>query len=332
MDVPIRFDEWMQQALYGSGGFYTAGGQAGRRGDFLTAPEVGPLFGAVLARAVDAEWERQERPGRFVLVDVGAGPGTLARAVLAAAPAVAAAGALEYVCVETSEVQRMAQPAAVTSVAELPAGPFAGFVVANELLDNLAFRLAVWDDAWREAWVVERDGRAEEVLAPFDVVPRCLPSGGVPHGARAPVQERAGQWILDARSCLSAGRVVVFDYCSATTAGLALRPWRQWLRTYRGHQRGGHYLAAPGSQDITAEVCVDQLAAVAGEPDAVRTQAQYLAYWGIDELVAEGRRWWEAKAHAPDLEAIRGRSRVREAEALTDANGLGGFTVLEWTV
>ena len=46
----IRFDEFMRIALYGSHGFYTTGGQAGRRGDFITSPEVGPLFGAVLAR------------------------------------------------------------------------------------------------------------------------------------------------------------------------------------------------------------------------------------------------------------------------------------------
>ena len=42
----IRFDEFMRIALYGDHGFYTTGGQAGRRGDFITSPEIGPLFGA----------------------------------------------------------------------------------------------------------------------------------------------------------------------------------------------------------------------------------------------------------------------------------------------
>ena len=64
----------------------------------------------------------------------------------------------------------------------------------------------------------------------------------------------------------------------------------------------------------------------------INAQAQWLQYWGIDELVEAGRALWESKAHAPDLAAMKGRSRVREAEALLDPNGLGGFTVLEWVV
>jgi hypothetical protein len=62
----------------------------------------------------------------------------------------------------------------------------------------------------------------------------------------------------------------------------------------------------------------------------VRSQAQFLALHGIDELVVEGRQAWTERAHVADLAALRGRSRVREAEALTDPGGLGGFTVVEW--
>jgi len=101
----IPFAAFMDLALYGPSGFYTApaGGRAGRRGDFLTAPEVGPLFGAVVARFLDAEWERLGRPDPFTVVDAGAGPGTLARAVLAARPA--CRGALTYVAVEVGARQ-----------------------------------------------------------------------------------------------------------------------------------------------------------------------------------------------------------------------------------
>ena len=121
-------------------------------------------------------------------------------------------------------------------------------------------------------------------------------------------------------------RLLVVDYCSATTAELARRPWREWLRTYVGHQRAGHYLAAPGEQDITAQVVIDQLP----PPAAVRTQAQFLRRWGIDELVEEGRAAWARAASAPTVAALRMRSRVREAEALLDSSGLGGFLVLEY--
>ena len=81
---------------------------AGRRGDFLTSPEVGPLFGAVLARLLDAEWDRLGRPDRFTVVDAGAGPGTLARSVLAAGPR--CRDALRYVAVEVGAAQRARHP------------------------------------------------------------------------------------------------------------------------------------------------------------------------------------------------------------------------------
>ena len=71
---------------------------------------------------------------------------------------------------------------------------------------------------------------------------------------------------------------------------------------------------------------VDQLP----EPDAVRSQQQFLQRWGIDELVDEGKRLWEANAARPDLAAMKMRSRVSEAEALLDPAGLGNFIVAEW--
>jgi hypothetical protein len=51
---------------------------------------------------------------------------------------------------------------------------------------------------------------------------------------------------------------------------------------------------------------------------------------GLDDLVTEGRARWSERAHLGDLEAIRARSRITEADALTDPAGLGAFRVLEW--
>lgn len=325
MSEPIPFDRFMAGALYGPGGFYTSGGRAGRRGDFITSPEVGPLFGAVVARFLDAEWRRIGEPTEFVVVDAGAGPGALARSVLAAGPA--CAPAMRYVAVDVSAAQREQHPDGVESVPEMPEGPFDGVIIANELLDNLPFRLAVFDDGWREAFVTRLPGGelVEQLSAPFDPVPAVLPVRSN-LGARAPLQDGAAAWVDEARSRLRAGTVLAIDYMSPTTAGLALRPWREWLRTYRQHERGGHYLAEPGSQDITTEVAIDQLP----EPDSIRSQSQWLQLHGIDQLVDEGRRHWAEHAASPDLAAIRMRSRVSEAEAMLDPAGLGGFTVCEW--
>jgi SAM-dependent MidA family methyltransferase len=322
----VPFSAFMEHALYDeTAGFYATGGQAGRRGDFLTSPEVGPLFGAVVARALDTWWAELGRPSAFTVVEAGAGPGTLARTIAAAEPG--CLEALRYVMVERSAAQRDKHPVGeqFESRADLPTTPVVGVVLANELLDNLPFDLLVYDSGWREAWV-ERgaDGRDVEVLRSTVDLPDRLPSRAV-HGARAPRQSAADEWVQSACSLVSEGRVVAFDYTSSTPS-MAVRPWREWLRTYQGHERGGHYLANVGQQDITCDVAVDQLP----EPDAVRSQAQWLQLHGIDELVEAGRAQWQAEAASPTLASMKARSRIREVESLLDPSGLGGFTVLEW--
>jgi SAM-dependent MidA family methyltransferase len=321
----IPFSEYMRLALYGQGGFYTTGGRAGRRGgDFITSPEVGPLFGTVIARALDAWWKKLGSPSRFDVVECGAGPGTLARSILAAQPE--CADAMHYVAVEISASQRALHPKGVESRETMPDGLITGVILANELLDNLPFRLFVFDGMWMEAFVSQASGgQFAEVLRTPDVVPSCLPQIA-PLGSRAPIQDAAASWVRDTLSKVNQGRLLLFDYCSSSTADIALTPWREWLRTYRDQGRGTHYLANPGSQDITAQVILDQL------PVGVNmsTQAEFLKQWGIDELVHEGNAYWENMKHAPDVAAMKMRSRSNEATSLTDSSGLGTFNALSW--
>jgi SAM-dependent MidA family methyltransferase len=321
----IPFSEYMQLALYGQGGFYTIGGRAGRRGgDFITSPEVGPLFGTVIARALDAWWKELGSPSRFDVVECGAGPGTLARSILAAQPK--CSDAMHYVAVEISASQRALHPKGVESRETVPDGPITGVVLANELLDNLPFRLFVFDGSWMEAFVSQATGgQFVEVLHTLDVVPSCLPHTA-PHGSRAPIQDAAASWVRNSLSKINQGRLLLFDYCSSSTADIALTPWREWLRTYRDQSRGTHYLTEPGLQDITTQVMLDQLPT----GFSTSTQADFLAQWGIDELVSEGNVYWESMKHAPDVAAMKMRSRSNEAISLTDSSGLGMFNALCW--
>ena len=322
------YDEFVEAALYDEEhGFYGSGkGSAGRRGDFLTSPEVGPLFGAVVARALDTWWEELGSPRRFTIVEVGAGRGTLARAILAAEPKCAP----HYITVERSCVLRESQPSAVTAfgdVSELTDPFAAGVVLANELLDNLPFALAECvPGGWREVLVGPDLAEMHGDLLPQDFAPGA--SLGLRLGARIPLQRQAARWPADASALLRTGMVVAFDYTSPTTAALAARPWQQWLRTYRNHEAGGHPLDVPGEQDVTVEVAIDQLPT----PDWTYAQADFLHKHGIGELVAAGRAEWAARAGIGDLAALRARSRIREAEALSDPTGLGGFSVLGWQV
>jgi SAM-dependent MidA family methyltransferase len=317
----------MDLALYGDGGFYSTGGHAGRRGDFITSPEVGPLFGALIARWLDSAWVSLGRPDPFTFVEAGAGPGTLARSIRLAEPD--CSQSLRYVAVEVSATQRERHPDWVQSVATLPTEPFIGVVFANELLDNLPFRLFVMDGGWREAYVVaQANGTFGEILRPADDLAALDLPLTAPHGARVPVQQAAAAWVDSALTLC--GRLLLVDYGATTTAELAGRPWREWLRTYAGHERGQHYLRDPGSQDITCDVVIEQLQRQVAAPIVGINQAEFLRALGIVELVSEGQRIWIEHAAAPTLQAMRMRSRVSESEALLDPQGLGSFKVLEW--
>lgn len=333
----ISFSEFLEVALYDPvRGFYGANGAAGRRGDFLTSVELGPLFGAVLARALDSWWDGLGRPDPYIVVEAGAGRGALAESVLGAEPR--CQGALRYVAVERSARLREHHAGkGFASVADLPDEPFAGAIVANELLDNLPFDLVERSgDGWQEIRVGQADsGELREVLEP--AAPELSRAAsqlapGAQAGARLPVQRAAGNWVRTALDRLLRGRLLVFDYAVPSTSELAGRNWTEWLRTYARHRRGGHPLEAPGNQDITVEVCVDQLAAAARPPDRDRSQAAFLRAYGIDEFWEDARRRWHAGASKGDLQAFRARSTVSEAAALTDPDGLGAFRALEWVV
>lgn len=297
-----RFDVYMERCLYGPDGFYSSGrGSAGRRRDFITSPEVGPLFSAVLARAIDSWWYELGRPSQFPVVDMGGGRGTLLRGLEAAAP-------------ECSEVWELRNLDRVGSD-EVDIGSLTnGVIIANELLDNLSFRIAErTPEGMREVWV--EDG--SEQLRNTDI------TLDIEIGTRAPMHEAARSW-FDWALGSGAARILVFDYGMSSTSELAKRGG--WLRTYQSHRRGSDPYLEPGRWDITADVGFDQFR----PPTQFSTQAEFLKQWGIDSLVSEGKEYWRRHASAPDLKALAMRSRVTEAEALLDTNGLGAWLVGLW--
>ena len=165
-----------------------------------------------------------------------------------------------------------------------------------------------------------------EVLVETDRGP--LLGGGTEHEIRIPVQAAAADWVAAALRTLGRGRVVVVDYA---VPGYPAAPGREWLRTYSDHGRAGDPLEHPGTKDITVDIDITQLRAVAAT-DGERSQAIWLRRMGIDDLVAEGQAYWEEHRAAADLKAFEMQSRSTEAAALLDPAGLGGFTVLEWAV
>jgi SAM-dependent MidA family methyltransferase len=217
---------------------------------------------------------------------------------------------------------------------DLPLVQVTGMVVANELLDNLPFRvLARRDGKWHEVYVGLDGDHLVELLveaAPDDMAEADHLAPVAADGARIPLQHEATAWLRRAHETLVRGRIVVIDYADATPS-LASRSATEWLRTYRSHAPGGGPLDAPGDQDVTCEVAVDQLARFRA-PTSDEAQAAWLARHGVDALTDAARAHWQDRAHIGDLDALKARSRVTEADAITDPNGLGGFRVLEWQV
>ena len=365
---PIPFDAFVDLALYGPGGFFDQARGAGRAGrDFVTSPEVGQLYGALVARAIDGWWRDLGEPDPFLVVDAGAGRGRLVADVLAAAPA--CAPALRLVLVERSLALREAQRELValepvedalgpvtrvyddddvvhtlvqgmgpiaTSLAELPAVRTTGAVIANELLDNLPFRVVERaGDGWLEVRVGRDDGAFVEVLVPAaeDLTAEAdmVACGAAPPGARLPVPSSARELLHACGDALGTGVLAVVDY-GATAAELVTRGERGWLRTYREHERGTSPLVAPGEQDITIDLPVEYIVHAAERAGFTLlddlTQAEWLRSLGVEAMVDEARAAWEARAHIGDLEALRHRSRVSEAAALVDPAGLGAHRVL----
>ncbi len=160
----LPFDRYMQLALYAPGlGYYTAGthklGDAATGGDFVTAPQISPLFGQALAAQV-AQVLMQTRP---CILEFGAGSGLLARDLLATL-AQRGVALSQYAIVEVSADLRERQRACLAAYPQVtwldaPPHGFEGVVIANEVLDVMPVRLFVRTaDGVGERGVVLRDG------------------------------------------------------------------------------------------------------------------------------------------------------------------------------
>ena len=302
----IGFDDYLEQVLYAPGlGYYSAGAaKFGGAGDFTTAPEISPLFGACVAR----QCAPLLRAGGDLL-ELGAGTGALAEVLL---PRLAAAAALpaHYFILEVSADLRERQRARLSSLAPdlyarvqwleaLPARALRGVFLANEVADALPFQcFAVSADGCEERGVALNDQgqpmwASRPVAAPLRAeLARVADSLPQPFavGYRSELCMRAGPWLAGLASRLEAGCMLLFDY------GLGRQelyhPQRDagTLRCHYRHRAHEDPFLYPGLQDISAWVDFTRLAEAASaaglEVSGYCTQAAFLLGAGIDAELA----------------------------------------------
>ncbi|HZN54209.1 MAG TPA: SAM-dependent methyltransferase [Candidatus Polarisedimenticolaceae bacterium] len=265
---PISFARFMEIALHDPEHGYYAGGPArlGRSGDFFTASDVGPAFGAALAHQLDEMDRALGRPAPFRYVEVGAGRGWLARDVLDAWED--ARGRVRTTLVDSSRGMREAAAARVpearvcASAREESGG--AGAVIAVELLDALpVHRVRRTGHALAEVRVAVEGTALREVEAPAgtEVAAWAAAYGLAPEdGDEAEVCLALGPAIRELASILDRGFVVVVDY-GHDAARLAARAHRRGtLLAYHRHAVHERYLERVGEQDLTAHVNLTALA------------------------------------------------------------------------
>ena len=338
-DGPITFREWMESCLYHpEHGYYRRGRPTvGRDGDFLTSPEVHPLFGAAVGHVAIEVWRQLERPSRFRAAEVGPGTGALAESMLrhihAAAPDLA--NAIRYTAVEPdehaarSQNDRLRVIHRVHNINQLT--DRCHLLIANELLDALpVHRLRFIDGTWRELLVdySPADGFHDAVANVSD--PSLLEPLDDVNPAEGQIVEiapdRAAITVALANCIADQGLLLLFDYGYSRDRLYA--PWRRdgTLMTFRRHVPGDDPFAHPGEQDITAHVDIDQVreaAQAAGlTPLPALNQAEWLHHLGAAVLPAVADAESDTNAYL---------SARRAAETLTDPAGLGRIAAMGFT-
>ena len=347
----LPFVRFMELALYAPGlGYYERGRAAvGHGGDFYTSASVGPVFGELLAFRF-ARWQAEggdRADDTFQIIEAGAHDGRLARDILGWLrrwrPALS--DKVRYTISEPSPVRRAWQAETLAEFsgqvdwisdireARSSRGGVRGVIFANELLDAFAVHRLGWDAAtghWFE-WGVEPAGEGfrwarvapGSSAVPQDSWPR-LPGGllgALPDGFTTEVCPAASAWWHDAMDALDQGRLLTFDYGLRAEEFFLPRRAGGTLRGYQRHRSAVDLLAAPGGQDLTAQVDFSALIAV-GEQSGATT-----------ECFTSQRRWLTgamAETLAPDAGfAPWDAPRVRQFQTLTHPEHLGrAFSVL----
>ncbi|MDP1898874.1 MAG: SAM-dependent methyltransferase [Rubrivivax sp.] len=290
----LPFDRFMAMALYEPGlGYYARGGRLfgampESGSDFVTAPEMSPLFGQALARQVAQAMQATQTDEVF---EFGAGSGALAAQLLA----VLGSCVRRYSIVDLSGSLRSRQAerlapfgARVQWLDEWP-DTMQGVVVGNEVLDAMPVQLLHWDGAaWRERGVVAQGegwawaDRATALRPPVE-------AGFVP-GTVTEIHPQAEAFVRTLAERLTLGAAFFIDYGFPESEYYHPQRSGGTLMCHRAHRADADPLADVGEKDITAHVNFSAIALAAQDAGldvlGYTSQARFLMNCGLLDLLA----------------------------------------------
>ena len=334
----IPFSRFMERCLYAPGlGYYSAGStKFGAAGDFVTAPELGPLFASCVAEAVAPVLQQLGPDAEFV--ELGGGSGAFAETVLKRLLALDAMPA-RYAILEPSADLRERQrerlgrgliPPVFERIEWLDGPPeenWNGVLFANEVIDALPTpRFTLRDgEVFEEGVALDGEGRFVRDDRPADAllaaavrhVERTL---GAPFadGYRSELLPQLPYWLQAVMGGLQAGAMLFVDYGYPRREYYLPQRDDGTLRAFYRHHVHNDAYAWPGLQDLTASVDFTALAEAgthAGfELAGYCTQSSFLLGNGLQQRLEEA----QARADEARMQRLR-----NEARQLTLPNEMG---------
>ncbi|XZG70911.1 class I SAM-dependent methyltransferase [Chitinibacteraceae bacterium HSL-7] len=310
----ISFADYMGAALYTPGlGYYSGGAtKFGAAGDFITAPELTPLFGACVASSAAATLDAL---GGGSIAEFGAGTGQLAAQMLAELERLDALPRHYYIIDLSAELAERQRATLLTQVphlaervqwlTELPQA-FEGLIVGNEVLDAIPCNLIYRDDAGAlfERGVIWRDNQLnwEDRLLPPGELLALATALALPHGYLTEIHPQMHGFVASVGQMLRRGVLLLIDY--GFPASEFYHPERSagtLMAHYRHHSLTDPFFH-PGLADLTCHVDFSAVYTAASHSglqlEGYTSQAQYL----LDTGVAE--RYQQLGEHLPTAAAI----------------------------
>ena len=302
---PIPFVDFMQRALYAPNtGYYTAQShQFGAEGDFITAPELTPLFGHALANQCQQVFRQLTDP---VILEFGAGSGQLCVDILSRLETLNALPLTYYILDLSSPLQQRQRDLIHKKIPHLasrvqwlsrwPSVPFQGVILANEVLDAMpVHRFLQTETGVLESYVrVNAEGELCEDFLPcvnerlIQHVQAVLPAGLSPYQSEANLF--IDDWVHQCFNFLDKGAVFLIDY--GFPRHEYYHPDRQGgtLMCHYRHQAHPNALLHVGEQDITAHVDMTHVAEAAVDAGfhvaGYTNQAAFLLGNGLLDLLS----------------------------------------------